>query len=69
MNQEFHKIKSKLKSINSNRNHVPKAKSNQETKLEKKYGKFYFDYESSEIEDTPSDSGSKVSANTSSISI
>ena len=35
--QEFQKIKSKRKSINCNRNHVPKAKSNQEITLVNRY--------------------------------
>ena len=66
INQEFHKVKSKLKSINRNRYHVPKAKSNQEIKVVRRYETLYPDYESSETEDTSSDRKSEMSTNTSS---
>ena len=66
LNQEFHKVKSKLKFINSNRYHVPKAKSNQEIKVVRRYKTLYSDYENSETEDTSSNSKSEISTNTSS---
>ena len=68
INQEFDKIKSKPKSI-SNRNHVARAKSNQEIKSINRYEMLYSDYESSETEDTSSDSESEISIDKSSSSI
>ena len=67
--QEFDKIKSRCRSLNSFRNHAPKTKSNHEIKLVNRYETLYSDYKSSETEDTSSDSASETSPDTCSRSI